>query len=224
MEEVIRLNSYMGDCILSVQYFSVRDKGLSIETAPCTSYIYYKKETDNVLQELPASKIVAEPKRFFEIRKEYDVAVFQVNKQVFNSKGYISKMHFDKNYNYASIDINLPYDIFFHVDETKVVDFINYAFVRFPQSYIDYNDIFKDIALFVNNVFKRTIGESHIYAVETLETEADDLAQYVINNLNGLKEITSKGLVIDSFRFTVTDDYSHREEKKRVQHNKRLYK
>ena len=176
------------------------------------------------IYKLPMSGVACSKSGLFNKQSLKEITVIQCSKKIFSTKGYTTKMHFDSSYANASVDIKVPYDISFTVNENKIEEFIRFVFDLSPKKNIDFNYVYENIAQQVNNSIKRVIGDSGIYIIEDLETSVKELEEEIISELNSSIVAENHRLFFVKISLQIIDDYMHRQEKKHVQHNKYLYK
>lgn len=220
----IKLNTIIGDCIAKKETYLIDKTGLTIEYNNSKEHCYLKNENLDSIYKLPKDGVACSKAGLFNKQSLKEITVIQCSKKTFTTKGYTSKMHFDSSYGNASVDIKVPYDISFKVNENKLEEFIKFVFDLSPKKNIDFNDVYENIEKQVNNIIKRVIGNSEIYIIEDLETSVKEIEEEIISELNSSIVAENYGVFFVKISIQLVDDYMHRQEKKRVQHNKYLYK
>lgn len=83
--------------------------------------------------------------------------------------------------------------------------------------------VFPKLALCVESVIKEVIGSRDEEAVEKINADNLRIAGEVLSRLNSVGGgLYDYGFTATKFSFNVADDYMHREEKKRIQRNRRI--
>lgn len=220
------IKAHMNDTILTSEKINVTKDGLSIKSFQSGIACLYRKENSNLLLEVPINREIYPKVGFFQRRKHKDffVEIFCVNTRVFPVKGLTSKMHFDATQSYRSVDLPIIYDIYFKVDPKNVDVFVEFAKKNFFGNAINYEEVSQNLTPIINSYIKKGIGDSEIYVVEDLETEMEEVEQAIVRNLNNSHDLKSRGILIDSIKIDVKDDFMARKEKKLIQGNKEIIK
>lgn len=219
---IIEVNPLFGDCIAKKEMCRVDKSGLVVKVKQIDSCCYVEDTETNLIIPLKSNGEVYPRQGIFSKNKDKNYIIYLLSKKAFYSQGFTTKMHFDSNYNNVSVDINIPYDISFKVDSSQIPSFIRYAFSLYSGVTIDYELIYNSLAPYINTAIKKSIGNSGIYTIEDLETAVELLNRDVKNEINIMMTNYGYGIQITNVNLQIIDDYEHRQEKKRVEHNKVL--
>lgn len=218
----IEISSVNGDCVFKKNIYLVDKSGLSVIFNGDRNYVYIQQDNINEIYKLPDTEVVVPKAKIFQKQQIKEVTIMQCSKRGFSAKGFTSKMHFDSTYSNASIDIKMPYDIVFNIEDVE--QFILFADNFFKKKSVDYLEVFEYVELDINNIIKNVVGNSGIYVIEDLETNTLELEEEIIKLINGSDKIKKIGLHFEKITIQIVDDYEHRLEKKIVQKNKQLYR
>lgn len=165
--------------------------------------------------------VLVEKKKLFAKHNVGRYKAYSVSTVSLNAKGYTTKMGFDISCDGVSIDIAISYDYSFRAARGRFAQFKNFVDSNGIGNEAN-GDRYKDILNpYIEKVVKNVVGNSlRNKCIEDVETDVVNLSNDVKNMLNSSSvEMYEFGLEITAFAMRSNDDYEHRQEKKRIEHN-----
>ena len=168
--------------------------------------------------------VISEKKKLFGRADTSEYKIYFVSYGSISCKGFTPKMSFDVTYEHVSVDVNISYDY-----ELACAVGMGEQFIRFVESHriqkaaggAKYHAVLEP---YIKNAVREVIGRAlRKYPIEDVETDTAELSQQIIDILNSNRtKLYGWGLEVQNFSFNIVDDYVHRQEKKRVEHNRAM--
>lgn len=155
------------------------------------------------------------------------VLIYFINEGTLNIKNAIQKMGYDVSYYKVPIDIWITYDINISFAEGQIYEFHKFVQSNNFKNGTSIKEIFKSISPRVNSIIKDVMGKEILKkSVEEIDSSNLKISNEILDKLNygEFSLYNHYGLLVKDFIFNITDEYKHREEKKRVIRNRALKK
>ena len=168
--------------------------------------------------------VLAEKKRLFGKSNTGKYKIYSVSNGFIFTKGCTTKMGFDVTYSGVSVDIVISFDYSFGVARGRFSQFRSFIDSRSIGSESNANKYKEYLNPFVEKAIKKAVGdELRIKPIEDVETDIVNLSNQIKDILNSNQtELYDFGLEVKSFTMNIVDDYEHRQEKKKVEHDSAL--
>ena len=200
------------------------EEGIVIE-CPISGYVYVKNLYECNTYEYHCNTIISQKKKLFQKLKEEKYKIYFINNGFINCKGYVNLPIFDLSYGNVSTEVNITYDYYIRVAIGRAEQFINFAnsfrIKNASNGEIYQNILNKEIEKNIREILSKELTE---HSVTSIQAKVNNLCFKITQQLNSNNShLYNWGISVENFSFDIIEDYSHREEKKRVEHNQELY-
>lgn len=168
--------------------------------------------------------IIISKKGIFDKLNENEYVVIFINTCPLPGKGYLTQMIADINYDDVSCDISITYDISMMCVPGRLSQLTEFIRSNNFHDSIDSKRVYDKISQCIDRVIKNVIGKfAKGQSVEDIENCSVDISKRIISELNSNScKLYDYGFEVTSFEFSVTYEYAHHQEKKKVEHNQAI--
>lgn len=224
MYDIKKLTPF-GDTLLSWQTYSNNGKGLKV-ICPIDGYCAVCTDTNKTIVELSAytDGIIAPKKKLFGKRDDTLYTVYFIAQKSVSVKGYVQIMGHDFDYGNVSTEYNIVYDLKLGVERASISEFIHYVHSENILSPVASETLKQKLLPHLNSVIQSVLGK-HLERTSAtlLQSDAMNIANEIKVKLNDKAGyLHSNGMLAEAFSFGISEEFEHREEKKRAEHNSQL--
>lgn len=214
-----------GNTFLSYQTYTNNGKGLKMVKPTDGFYLVLDHSDGKLYEAYHYDKGVIAPKNSIFKRVENKIfTVYFISEKEITIKSFTKVAGRDVEYENVSTDFNVIYEITLKVAigrGEQLIVFIKKYNLPSPIEDVKLKDILQpEFDLVIKSVIGKHLKTQTVAEITVLQAE---ISNEILKTLNSQSaNLYDNGFIVEKIAFAVSEDYMHREEKKRVEHNRVL--